>query len=1431
MNFSGDSIFLSHPDPMWVYQLDTLRFLTVNNAAIVKYGYSREEFLAMTIADIRPDEDRAALDANVAAVTEGRDEAGVWRHRLKCGKIIYVDITGHTITYEGQRAELIASRDVSRFVVAEQSAREAQAREEAARQSSDRLARQFQIMFDSVPGMFLVFSPESYDVVAVSDAYLAALARHRHDVVGHDLFAALPLQPDDQEYAKLRGSFDRVVATGKPDLLEFQSFLLPHDEVQIWAVSSTPLAGPDNRILHLIMRMQDVTEAVDAAGLNSATFDVLTPERAKIDLVAHTRELKTENLYLAELATRLRSTQRLLGTGTWDYFVTEDRLEWSGNVYGMYGTTPSRFGHKLQDFIALVHPDDRADIRGNLDLFMASGDTSFSFAHMVEHSDGRVVHIQGMGELSRLDDRPVIRGVVQDITESVAAANALARSKRMLEIAGTSANFGAWRYDVLADRLQWSPQTARIHDEPDGFSPTLAGGIDYYVPEDRDRIARQFEACLQDGKSFNEIFKIRTAKGRDLSVRTTGEAERNEAGKIIALHGSFQDISELVAVRKRADQSERLLEIAGRAVKLGGWYVSLADQEVSWTDGVAAIHELPPGTRPTFIGGINFFAPEEHVSARAVFDACAEHGIPFDNVRDLITAKGNRIRVRSMGVPVRDATGKIIAVQGAMQDISELTAAQRKAGEASRRLVETLENIGDAFFTLDPDFRFTYLNSKAELLLKRKRDELLGRDVFDEFPEARGTAFEIEYRRAVETRQTARFEQFFAPLEITFRVSAHPTPAGLAVYFSDISEERRREEKLRLLGAAVAQINDIVLITEAEDFTDRDKDRIVFVNDAFERITGFSREEAIGQSPRMLQGPKSQRSELNRIRTALRASRSVRAELINYTKNGREYWLELDIVPLANEAGATTHFVAVQRDITDRRRTEEALRISETRFRLLAEATGNAAWEWDIIAGQLWWSDGMTKQFGPPSDPQDNLRSVWRVHVHPDDQRRVDGLLDRLLRGAISAIHERYRFRRADGSWADVEAHCFLICDDRGRAVRILGSMSDISERLAIEGQLRQSQKLEAVGQITGGVAHDFNNLLTVIVGSTEVLQEELEEGHPLRQYADICATAADLAAELTNRLLAFSCKQALRPQTLDVNAVITGIQDMLRRTLGENIDIKVVLAKNLWSSELDLAQLETAMLNLTVNSRDAMPNGGYLTIETANCTLEDSFVCNELGVTPGEYIVVTISDTGNGISKAQMERVFEPFFTTKGVGKGTGLGLSMVHGFVKQSKGHIKVYSEISQGTTIKMYFPRFCGQAPASGATTENSQVLRGQETILVVEDDMLILQQLVAQLADMGYDVITASAGAPALAILRDRADIDLLLTDIILPGGMNGRQIADAALTIRPSLKVLYTSGYSENAIVHHGRLDDGVELLSKPYRRSELSLKVRKVLDS
>jgi PAS domain S-box-containing protein len=557
----------------------------------------------------------------------------------------------------------------------------------------------------------------------------------------------------------------------------------------------------------------------------------------------------------------------------------------------------AKYGYSLEEFLSMTI----ADIRPNEDLpalksNVAAVTDGHSNAGVWRHllKSGELIYVDITGHTIEHQGHRAELIAARDVTERVESANELARAKRMLEIAGTLAKFGAWRYEVTSDKLEWSTETARIHDEPDGFSPKIVDALAYYAAEHRDRIAAVFQECIDRGQAFDETLQIITAKGRRIWVRATGEADCKETGQIVAVEGAFQDITDLIVARD-------------------------------------------------------------------------------------------------------------------------------DAMELSKRLLLTLEGMSDAFFLLDEDWNFAFVNTQAQKMLRRDKGDLLGKNVWQEFPEAVGSKFQFEYERAVTDGEPVCFEEYYPSLETWFEVSAEPTATGLAVYFSDITGERRRSEQLRLLEAAVMHQNDLLVITEVEPIDGPDGPKIVYVNDAFVQRTGFSRDEVIGRTPRILQGPKTQRDELDRIRNALVEWEPVRAELINYTKSGEEFWLELDIVPLADETGCFTHWISVERDITERKKWEQDLETSEERFRLVARAGGSVVWEWDILCNEQWWSEGLTEIFGHPPEPAKTAPTVWSAHVHPDDRPRIDAALEDLCARRAYFFKEQYRFRRADGSWAIVE--------------------------------------------------------------------------------------------------------------------------------------------------------------------------------------------------------------------------------------------------------------------------------------------------------------------------------------------------------------------------------------------------------------------------
>jgi PAS domain S-box-containing protein len=549
-------------------------------------------------------------------------------------------------------------------------------------------------------------------------------------------------------------------------------------------------------------------------------------------------------------------------------------------------------------------------------------------------------------------------------------------------------------------------------------------------------------------------------------------------------------------------------------------------------------------------------------------------------------------------------------------------------------------------------------------------------------------------------------------------------------------------------------------------------------------------------------------------------------------------------------------FEAAQRELVERRRAEEELRESEERFRRIADSTPVAMWVTRLDRKRDFVNQAYVDFLGIPREAAADFD--WRTIIHPEDRARIvaesiagEATLETfVLEGRYKGAGGGYRWLRsvsqprfgAAGEHIGFIGAAYDITEakEAEAALRELNQSLEarieaaILERERVEEALRQAQKMEAVGQLTGGIAHDFNNLLTVIAGNLDLVARRLGPDADPRIVRAIgsASVGADRAATLTQRLLAFSRRQPLAPKAIDPNALVAGMTDLLHRTIGETIEVETRLSAGIGRIEADPHQLESAVLNLAVNARDAMPDGGRLVIETSAAHVDAAEAAATNGLEAGTYAVITVSDTGFGMDSDTVSRAIEPFFTTKDVGKGTGLGLSMVYGFVKQSGGHLKIESKPGQGTRVHIYLPRFTAESPDE-EQSEAAAAPRGggDEIILVCEDDHDVRAYTVELLGELGYQVLEAPDGAATLRIVEDEAQrIDLLFTDVVLPGGMSGAELAKEARRIRPGLKILYTTGYARDAIVHEGRLDPGIELVAKPFAFAELAARVREMLD-
>jgi PAS domain S-box-containing protein len=827
-------------------------------------------------------------------------------------------------------------------------------------------------------------------------------------------------------------------------------------------------------------------------------------------------------------------------------------------------------------------------------------------------------------------------------------------------------------------------------------------------------------------------------------------------------------------------------------------------------------------------------------------------------------------------------------------------------------------------------------------------------------------------RAALEHRFTSLlcvpFENAGTKFGLTFLFRQQPrdmslvaeTIHSLSGKLRDLLARKRAEERIALLQSVVLNANDAVMIIEAASSA-AEAARIVYVNRSFTAMTLYAADEVLGRNAEFLQGPGTDPLAVERLRAAVARWEPARVEMINYRKDGSEFWAEIDVAPVADANGWYTHWIGVLRDTTQRKHAEERLKERERELRQLAERQAaildalpahvalldrdgrilSVSRSWQEFAAasgidapaplghsyfELWaapsWGElgrtvaeglgavlaGRQQQFSidHPCE-QGALRRWYRLIAAPLELGRASGavvmhldvtsnklaeealrrekefseflirsstegilVFDRefrvtlwnpgieriigmsadqmlgrrffeMLTSAVGTATETAMRTALEGRETSLDDQRYSIAAtgregffeayfaplySRGRdVIGGIGFLRETTERRRIEDALRQSQKMEAVGQLTGGIAHDFNNMLTVIAGNLELLETKVSDRPRLLRLVNSAALAASRAEKLTQQLLTFSRRQQLRPQPIDFNQIIIGMDDLLRRTVGEQIEIRKQLSAELWPALADPNQIETALLNLILNARDAIRHPGRITIETGNAVVPSG----QGDLAPGAYATLAVIDTGQGMSEEVLAHVFEPFFTTKEVGKGTGLGLAQVYGFVTQSAGHVRIESRVGEGTTVRLYLPRAEGVAGAAGMTPLRARQYRGSETVLVVEDDHGVRDFAVSVLRELGYHVLEAATGDAAMTLIDATSGIDLLFTDVVMPGALNGADLAKAALERRPELRVLFTSGYTTR-LVEKEWPAERADLLRKPYRSIDLAQRVRAALD-
>ncbi len=805
--------------------------------------------------------------------------------------------------------------------------------------------------------------------------------------------------------------------------------------------------------------------------------------------------------------------------------------------------------------------------------------------------------------------------------------------------------------------------------------------------------------------------------------------------------------------------------------------------------------------------------------------------------------------------PVPDESGKPGGVLVFVTEITERRAAARALATSDARYQALFNAIDEGFCIIEfidgphgPLSDYVHVEANPAYAANAGIQNVVGQKVREMVPDEADEWVKL-YRDVLETGRPIRFQKQLEATARWLELAAFPIePASLrqvAVLFKDLTTRKKAELALRTSEETFRMLSRVM---PNHAWTAGPDGLLDWFN---ERVYEFS-----GEAPGTLDGEAWARAVHpdDLAQTAERWGQSVatgqpyQTEFRLRRADGVWRWHISRAVTIKDESGQIEKWIGTNTDIHDQKEIEETLeqRVAAAlaERKLLADIIQSADAFVQVVDSGLHWlaiNEASAAEFeriyGVRPVIGDTLSDTL-AHL-PQQREAVEKVWRRAI--AEAPFVDVQEFGDAQRDRRFYEMHFYPLLDDAGERKGAFQIVYDVTDRLSEQARLReteealkQAQKMEAVGQLTGGIAHDFNNLLGGISGSLELLDKRISEGRleGVQRYITSAREAARRAASLTQRLLAFSRRQTLDPKPIDANRLIGGMEDLIRRTVGPTITVEVVGAGGLWATRVDPSQLENSLLNLCINARDAMaPEGGRLTIETANKWLDER-LARERELPPGQYISICVTDTGTGMTPEVIARVFDPFFTTKPIGQGTGLGLSMVYGFVRQSNGQVRIYSEVGKGTTMCLYLPRHFGKAEDMDAPIENVEIDRGEgETVLVIDDEPILRMLVLDVLEENGYRALEASDGASGLRILESDTRIDLLITDVGLPGGMNGRQVADAARVIRPDLKVLFITGYAENAVFGNGHLEPGMELLTKPFPVATLGQRIRKLIDS
>ncbi|WP_375456136.1 PAS domain S-box protein [uncultured Methylobacterium sp.] len=979
----------------------------------------------------------------------------------------------------------------------------------------------------------------------------------------------------------------------------------------------------------------------------------------------------------------------------------------------------------------------------------------------------------------------------------------------------------------------------------------------FFTPEDRaaDRVATEMRLARETGRAGDDRWHLRKdgarfwASGEMVPLRAPDGAHLGYL-KILrdrtAEHLAGVSLREAEArLRESEDHYRHTVELNPQVPWTADPHGNVTSYSRRWLDLTGQAEGEPDGA-----GWIAAIHPDDVAHTRAVFAACLASGEPVDvDYRIRVAATGTYRWMRARARPRRDAAGAIVRWYGVVEDVHEARCAEEGLRVSEARYRSLFEAIDVGFCVIDMIFDATgrptdyrFVESNPAFARQAGFEPLPGQRIREIAPAHEQHWFDT-YGRVARTGEPAYFDDHAQALGRWFDVHAFrvgdPALGRVGVLFTDVTRRRRDELALR---ESEARFRIFAQALPNHVWSASPDGRLEWANDVTYAYSGGSPDQTIGDTWTERVHPEDRPRVAARWASSLATGEIYETEFRVRRADGAYRWFLVRALPIRGPDGAVARWIGANTDIHDQRAASEVLaRTNASLESQVAERTRERDRLWRntqdiqvVIDGA-----GVFRAVSPAFttilgwSPEEVIGQPLFVFVVPEDGALTEDALRHARQETLPTVENRYRHK--DGgvrwiSWVAAPEGALIYASGR----HVTAEKERQAELAQAQEALRQAQKMEAVGQLTGGLAHDFNNLLAGISGSLELMQNRIAQGrlNDVDRYMAVAQGAAKRAAALTHRLLAFSRRQTLDPRPTNINRLVTGMEELIRRTVGPTIHMEVVGASGLWPALVDSHQLENALLNLCINARDAMPDGGRITIETANKWVDDH-AARSHDMPPGPYLSVCVTDTGTGMSPDVIAKAFEPFFTTKPIGQGTGLGLSMIYGFARQSGGQVRIYSDLGQGTTMCLYLPRHDGETDEDGVQARPEAAPRAEqgETVLVVDDEPSVRMLVTEVLEDLGYTAIEAADSVAGLKVLHSDVRLDLLVTDVGLPGGMNGRQMADAGRAKRPGLKVLFITGYAENAVLGNDHLAPGMQVLTKPFVLDALAARIRDMIGS